>query len=127
MGISKWVCAVLVAVLAGGAPLAATAQAPQPYPYPGAERSAKPAEPPARAPEPSAGEQAGAAVLNVFYVPGKFIICGAGTLASAAVMLLTFGSGYRAAVGVFKEGCHGDWALTPEHVAGRVPPKEDID
>jgi hypothetical protein len=36
-------------------------------------------------------------------------------------MLLTFGSAYRAATGVFNEGCGGDWVLTPEHVSGQIP------
>jgi hypothetical protein len=42
-------------------------------------------------------------------------------------MGLTLGSGYRQAVGVFNEGCHGTWVLTPEHVSGKIPAREDVD
>jgi hypothetical protein len=125
MRISTWLCAVLAVALALGAPLSAVAQAPQPYPYPGSERSAKPPDPPDPSLEPTDGDKAGAFFLNTLYVPGKFVICTTGTLASFAVMVLTLGSGYRQAVGVFKEGCHGDWILTPEHVSGKIGPRDD--
>jgi len=36
-------------------------------------------------------------------------------------MLLTFGSAYRAARGVFLEGCSAPWALTAEYVSGKIP------
>jgi hypothetical protein len=133
MNRSKWICAVLVAVLALGLPLAALAQltveqpAREPYPYPGSANSAVQPAPPDQELEPSDGDKVGAAFLNAAYVPGKAILCGIGTLTSAVVMGLTFGSGYRAAIGVFKEGCHGTWVLTPEHVSGKIPPKEDVD
>ena len=73
-----------------------------------------PAVDPVTSTEPTTGDAVGAGFLNVIYVPGKAIICTAGTLTSVLVMLLTFGSGYRAATGVFNEGCGGDWVLTPE-------------
>ena len=135
MNSSRWLCVVLVAVFALGGPLAALAAddfkveqpAREAYPYPGSARSAQP--PPAADPrlEPTDGDKTGAFFLNMAYVPGKAIICGVGTLTSAFVMALTLGSGYRQAVGVFKEGCHGTWVLTPEHVSGKIPPKEDVD
>jgi hypothetical protein len=135
MNRSKWVSAVLVAVVALGSPLAALAQetpkypdlAQQSYPYPGSARSEQP--PPAPDPrlEPTEGDKTGAFFLNLAYVPGKAIICGVGTLTSALVMGLTLGSGYRQAVGVFNEGCHGTWVLTPEHVSGKIPAREDVD
>jgi hypothetical protein len=42
-------------------------------------------------------------------------------------MIVTLGTAYRAAVDTFKEGCDGPWMLTPEHVAGKVPPKDEIE
>ncbi len=133
MNRSKWVCAVLIAVLALGVPLAALAQLNveqpkrEPYPYPGSAASDKPPAPPDPSLEPSDGDKAGAAILNVAYIPGKAILCGIGTLTSAVVMGITFGSGYRQAIGVFREGCHGTWVLTPEHVSGKIPPKDDVE
>ena len=136
----KWVSVVLVAVLALGIPLAALAEeGPTPlrypdilkekydYPYPGSAQSAQPPQAPYPRLEPTDNDKTGAFFLNIAYVPGKAILCGAGTVTSAVVMILTFGSGYRQAVGTFNEGCHGTWVLTPEHVSGKIPAKEDVD
>jgi hypothetical protein len=65
---------------------------------------------------PSTGAKVGAGVLNVVYVPGKAIVCGAGTIVAGGLMLLTFGTAYREAVSFFNEGCGGAWMLTPEQV-----------
>ena len=35
--------------------------------------------------------------------------------------------GYGAAIATFKEGCGGTWVLTPEHVAGKIPPRDEIE
>ena len=67
--------------------------------------------------EPGIGAKIGAGVLNVVYVPGKAIVCTAGTLVAGGFMLLTFGYAYREAVSFFNEGCRGPWVLTPEQVA----------
>ena len=67
--------------------------------------------------EPGVGAKIGAGVLNVVYVPGKAIICTAGTLVAGGFMLLTFGSAYREATSFFNEGCRGRWVITPEQVA----------
>ena len=60
--------------------------------------------------------------MNVVYVPGKAILCGAGTVMATFLMLVTFGTAYSTATGVFKEGCHGTWVLTADHVSGKIPP-----
>jgi hypothetical protein len=67
--------------------------------------------------EPGLGAKIGAGVLNVVYVPGKAIVCTAGTLVAGAFMLATFGSAYREATSFFNEGCRGSWLITPEQVA----------
>ena len=66
---------------------------------------------------PGVGAKIGAGVLNVVYVPGKAIICTAGTLVAGGFMLLTFGTAYREAASFFNDGCRGSWFLTPEQVA----------
>jgi hypothetical protein len=110
---TKWLCGLLVAVMALTGPLsqAATGQTPDGAPDV----------------EVTAGDRVGAGVMNIVYVPGKAIVCSLGTVASAAILLVTFGSAYRAATDTFKEGCGGTWMLTPEHVAGKIPPAEDIE
>ncbi len=118
MKTSKRVCAALVAVvMIGGvlAPLTATAQ----------QTQTPPPEPAARGPyQPTEGDRIGANFLNVIYVPGKGIVCGAGAVAGTLIMLLTFGSAYHAAVEIFNEGCGGKWKLTPYDVAAKRTPEE---
>ena len=75
---------------------------------------------------PGTGAKIGAGVLNVVYVPGKAIVCTAGTLVAGAFMLATFGSAYREAVSFFNEGCGGSWLLTPEQVAA-APKKAHLE
>jgi hypothetical protein len=149
MKISPWISAALVAALfVSGplAPMAAFAQAPQteqtqqgqaPRPLdppltsqkPGQERV--PVDPvekmlmssvePISSKDPTVGDAVAAGLMNVVYLPGKVIVCTAGVLTSAVLMLATFGSGYRAAHGVFLEGCSAPWVLTGAYVSGKIP------
>jgi len=112
---TKWLCGLLVALMALTGPLLSRAAVVE-----AAELSSVDVE-------VSDGDRVGAGVMNVVYVPGKAIVCGLGTVVSAVVLLATLGSAYRAAVATFKEGCEGPWVLTPEHVAGKIPPKEEIE
>jgi hypothetical protein len=114
---TKWLCGLLVAVMALTGPLLSRVAVVH-----AAELSPSPADV-----EVSDSDRVGAGFLNVGYVPGKAIVCGLGTVASVGVMIITLGTAYRAAIGTFREGCGGTWILTPEHVAGKVPPKEDIE
>jgi hypothetical protein len=117
MTTSKGLCAVLVLVMAMSGPLtplAVMAQGMQPATTQGPGAN-----------EPSQGAKTGAGFLNVIYVPGKAILCGTGTVASTALMLLTFGSAYHAAVSLFNEGCGGHWVLTPSDVSGKRLPEDD--
>jgi hypothetical protein len=114
---TKWLCGLLVAVMALTGPLLSRVAVVH-----AAELSPSPADV-----EVSDSDRVGAGFLNVGYVPGKAIVCGLGTVASVGVMIITLGTAYRAAIGTFREGCGGTWILTPEHVAGKVPPKDDIE
>jgi len=121
---SKWVSVVVsTALLAGGslAPLTANAQMQPPPP------GTPPPPPPVFVSgpyQPTQGDRVGAGFLNVVYVPGKAIVCSLGAVASAGLMLLTFGSAYHASVDLFNEGCGGKWVLSPYDVAARRPPEE---
>src|SRR5262245_63357668 len=101
----SWLLLVAVALAGPLAPLSASAQMQ-----------------PGKGTEPTPGDATPAAFMNIVYVPGKAIVCGAGAVMATFLMLITFGSGYPTAEGVFKEGCHGTWVLTPDHVSGRIPP-----
>jgi hypothetical protein len=74
---------------------------------------------------PGTGAKIGAGVLNVVYLPGKAIVCSAGTLVAGLFMLATFGTAYREATSFFNDGCGGAWLVTPEQVAA-APKKAQI-
>jgi hypothetical protein len=112
----RWLSWVLLAALGIGAPLA---------PMAAAQMSMQPETVETPAPPPGTGAKVGAGVLNVVYVPGKAIICGAGTIVAGGLMLLTFGSAYREAASFFNDGCGGSWVLTPEQVAA-APKKAQL-
>jgi len=114
---TKWLCGLLVALMALTGPLLSRAAVVQ-----AAELSSTAADV-----EVSDADRVGAGLLNVGYVPGKAIVCGLGTVASVGVMVITLGSAYRAAIATFKEGCGGTWVLTPEHVSGKIPPRDEIE
>ena len=64
----------------------------------------------------SAGETAAAAVADIFYVPGKAIVCGASGALYIATMALTFGAMYQEATDFVKGGCGGTWVLTGKDI-----------
>jgi hypothetical protein len=128
MSIPKWVSAVFAALLAVGplGPMAAVAQTSATAPLaPMQSMQPETVDESVTAP-PGTGAKVGAGVLNVVYLPGKAIICSAGTLVAGLFMLATFGSAYREAGSFFKEGCGGAWLLTAEQVA-EVPKKVQLE
>ena len=66
--------------------------------------------------EPSAGATAAAVASDVFYVPGKAIVCGVSGVLWVATMALTFGTLYQEAADFVKGGCGGQWVLTGEDI-----------
>src|SRR5262245_13309432 len=128
MKLAKWMGASLMAAatMAGPlGPMTTMAQTPgQPAVPPRASQSPPPAMQPMQPEAPEVvhepvgtGAKVGAGVLNVVYVPGKAILCGAGAIVAGGLMLLTFGNAYREATSFFNEGCSGPWTVTPEQVA----------
>jgi hypothetical protein len=121
MSISRWVSAVFATLLAVG-PTAAVAQTSATAPLQPMQ-SMQPETVDESVTSPTGtGAKIGAGVLNIVYLPGKAIVCSAGTLVAGAFMLATFGKAYREATSFFNEGCRGAWLLTPEEVAA-VPKK----
>jgi hypothetical protein len=148
MKTSPWIAAVLVVALLSMGPLAPMAHAqmqpPAPmqpatpvppvapdltnqipgqevHPVDPPESMLPPSTEPVTNQEPTSGDATAASIMNVVYVPGKAIICTAGVVTSTILLLLTFGSAYRQARGVFQEGCSSPWALTADHVSGKIP------
>ena len=59
----------------------------------------------------SAAYNVGAGIANVFYIPGKGILCAAGVASGVFIMLVTIGSAPRPAAYFAREGCGGRWYL----------------
>jgi len=97
-------------------PEPAAQQQPAPQPEPAAQQPAQQTLP---QPEPlretrmaeSAAYNVGAGIANVFYIPGKCILCVAGVASGVFIMLITIGSGPRPAAYFAREGCGGRWYL----------------
>jgi hypothetical protein len=119
------------------APLAHAQQPAQPAEPAQAEQPAQPAQPAQptqpdlfqetlkaqRASDKAQGRyNAEAAVVNVFLVPGRAITCAAGTVVGVALLVLSFGSGYRAASAIFEEGCGGKWIVKGDDLRPDTPP-----
>jgi len=122
---------LVVPVLVAG-PLApvARAQAPQP-PAPTTEgdvfQESMKGSPTARTGRPSAAAQTGAALIDVFYVPGKAILCTTSVVFDTVILALTFGSAYRAAAAIANEGCGGKWYITGADLRSVDPGARDAD
>lgn len=59
-----------------------------------------------------AGATAAAVTSNIFYVPGKAIVCGLSGVLWTVTMALTFGTLYQESTDFVKGGCGGQWVLT---------------
>jgi len=66
--------------------------------------------------EPSAGQEVAAGFSNVFYVPGKVIVCAASGVLWVLTMGLTFGTLYDGAANLVKGGCGGKWIVKGEDI-----------
>jgi hypothetical protein len=64
----------------------------------------------------NSGAGTAAAASNVFYVPGKAIVCGLSGLGWVIAMTLTFGALYQESADFVRGGCGGQWVLTGEDI-----------
>jgi hypothetical protein len=113
---------VALAMLATGplAPLAA-AQQPGAQPMPPMPPTEQPAvqqdmpEPESHTAE-SAAYNVGAGIANVFYIPGKGLLCGLGGAVGIFIMIISIGSAPKPAAYFAREGCGGKWVLTGDDI-----------
>ena len=63
-----------------------------------------------------------AVVVSVFLFPGRIVTCAAGTLIGVGLLTVSLGTGYRAATGIFHEGCGGKWIVTGDDLRPDTPP-----
>ena len=64
----------------------------------------------------TSGSATAAAASNVFYVPGKAIVCGLSGLGWVIAMTLTFGFLYQESADFVRGGCGGQWVLTGDDI-----------
>lgn len=72
-------------------------------------------------PAPAADDTAGAVAANLFYVPGRALVCGGGALLAGVTMLLTLGQDYDGASQLMHGGCSGPWTVTSRDIRQAVP------
>ncbi|HEU5322585.1 MAG TPA: hypothetical protein VFX28_17395 [Methylomirabilota bacterium] len=114
--------ALVVALLLGPlTPLAQAQQPAQPDLFQEALKGAREAE------KNQGAYEVGAGIANVFHVPGRAITCVLGTTVGLGLMLLTLGTGYKAAAGVATEGCGGKWILTGDDLRPDPPTSRPFD
>jgi len=136
---SRILAALVVLALFATGPLAPLAAAQQPTPTTPETPPAQPMPPaqtmpPAQpAPEPvveqpqyipeqdsrlaeSAAYNVGAGVANVFYIPGKALLCGLGGAVGIFILFVSIGSAPRTAAYFAREGCGGKWILTGDDI-----------
>ena len=63
-----------------------------------------------------AATPAGAAVANIWYVPGHALTCGGAAILAGVVMTITFGYAYESASELMHGGCSGPWVLRADDV-----------
>ena len=79
------------------------------------------------APAPVDGRQVGsddnlgATVANIWYVPGRGLLCGAAGILSGFVLFLTAGHNYDSASLLMHGACSGPWLVRPSDVRNAVP------
>ena len=127
---------VALAVLATGplAPLAAAQQPAPQSPPPATPMPPAPqpmAQPPQDIPEPeshlaeSAAYNVGAGIANVFYIPGKGLLCGVGGAVGIFILIISIGSAPKPAAYFAREGCGGKWILTGDDLRPDVETRFD--
>ena len=67
-------------------------------------------------PQPEADDRIGADVANVWYVPGRAMVCAGAALLSVVTMTMTFGQEYETASEIMHGGCSGPWLASPQEI-----------
>ena len=82
-----------------------------PTPFPAWGQSPQPAKD-----GPATGKEVAAGFSNVFYIPGKALVCTSSGVVWIVTMAVTLGSFYNEAANFVKGGCGGKWIVTGEDI-----------
>lgn len=76
---------------------------------------------PANGRMPDTDDDVGSIAANVWYVPGRALVCGLGAISAGLVMTLTLGQSYEEASQLMHGGCSGPWVVGPIDIRQPVP------
>jgi len=60
-------------------------------------------------------------VANVWYTPGRALLCAGTAIIAGTVMTVTVGQSYESASELMHGGCSGPWIVRPADVRQAVP------
>ena len=70
---------------------------------------------------PEADDESGSIAANIWYVPGRGLVCGLGAISAGVIMTLTLGQSYEQASQIMHGGCSGPWMLEASDLRQPVP------
>ena len=68
---------------------------------------------PADGPVPAIDDETGSIAANVWYAPGRVLLCGLSAILAGLVMTVTMGQSYDDASVLMHGGCSGPWVVRP--------------
>jgi hypothetical protein len=71
-------------------------------------------------PAPGADDRTGATAVNVWYVPGRALVCGATAVLAGTILTLTLGQDYEGPARLMHGGCAGPWTVGAQDVRNAV-------
>jgi len=75
----------------------------------------------ANGPVTDTDDEIGSVAANIWYAPGRAIICGLGAISAGLIMTLTLGQSYEEASQLMHGGCSGPWVVGPSDIRQPVP------
>jgi hypothetical protein len=70
---------------------------------------------------PGTDDEIGSIAANVWYVPGRALVCGFGAISAGLIMTLTLGQSYEEASQLMHGGCSGPWVVDAIDMRQPVP------
>ena len=77
--------------------------------------------PPTNGRVPNTDDQIGSIAANVWYVPGRALLCGFGAVSAGVILTLTLGQSYEEASKLMHGGCSGPWTVDASDIRQAVP------
>jgi len=70
---------------------------------------------------PATDDEVGAIVADIWYAPGRALLCGGTAIIAGAVMTVTLGQSYESASELMHGGCSRPWIVRPADIRQAVP------